>query len=66
MCGYAMTDDCVGGCGGCGAGCPARGGLGGVFDTRLEIVLDGEAFGITKARCLVSSLDRRPLSWRRS
>ena len=37
-----------------------------MFDTRLAIVLDGGAFLIPKACCLVSWLDRRPLSWSRS
>ena len=36
-----------------------------VFDTRLAIVVDGRTFGIPRARCLVSLLERRPLSWRR-
>ena len=37
-----------------------------MFDTQLAIVVDGGKFGIPMARCLVSSLDMRPLSWRRS
>ena len=41
------------------------GGLVGVFDTRLAIVVDGGALVITKAHFHVSSLDRRPLSSRR-
>ena len=65
MGGYATADDCVGGWEGFGAGRPAGGGLVGVFDTQLAIFVDGGAFGITKARCLVSSLYRIPLSWRR-
>ena len=52
--------------GGCGAGCLAGGGLVGVFDTQLFIVVDGGALVIAKVRWRVSSLDRRPLSSRRS
>ena len=63
--GYTTADDCVGGWGGFWAGHPAGGGLVGVFNTLLAIVLDGGALGIPKAYCLVSSLDRRPLSLRR-
>ena len=64
--GYATADECVGGWGGCGAGRPTGGGLVGVFDTQFAIVVDGGALGIPKSRCLVSSLDRIPLSWRKS
>ena len=62
MGGYVTADDCVRGWEGCGARCPFWGGLVGVFDTRLAMVVDGGLFEIPKARCLVSSLDRRPLS----
>ena len=62
--GSATADDCVGGWGGCGTGCPYGGGLVGVFDTQVAIVVDEGAFGIPEARCLVSLLYRRPLSWR--
>ena len=64
--GYATADDCVGGWGGCRAERPSGVGLVGVFDTRLDIVVGGEALGIPKVCCLVSLLDRIPLSWRRS
>ena len=37
-----------------------------MFDTQLAIVVGVGTFGIPRARCLVSSIDRRPLSWRRS
>ena len=37
-----------------------------MFDTKLDIVVDGGALGIPKACFRVSLLDRRPLSWRRS
>ena len=47
------------------AGRSVWGGLVGVFDTQLAMLVDGGAFVIPKARCLVSSLDRIPLSWRR-
>ena len=60
--GYATADDCVGGWGGCGAGHPSGGGLVGVFDTLLYIVLDGGAIRILKAHCRVSFLEKRPLS----
>ena len=63
---YAMADDCVGGWGGCRTGCPSGGGLVCVFDTLLAIVVDGGAIVILKARCLVSSMDRRPMSCRSS
>ena len=52
--GYVMADDFVRGWGGCGAGCTCWGGLVGVFDTQLAMVVDGGLFGIPKARCLVS------------
>ena len=61
-----MADDCVGVWRGCGAGRPSGGGLVGVLDTRLAIVVDGGALGIPKARCSVYYLDRRPLSLRMS
>ena len=39
-CGYATAYYCVGGRRGCGVGRPAGGGLVGLFDTGLAIVLD--------------------------
>ena len=62
--GYATAYGFVGGWVGFRAGRPDDGGLVGVFDTRLSIVVNGGALEIAKARCLVSLLDRRPLSWR--
>ena len=49
-----------------GQGVHLGGGLVGVLDTRLAIVVDGGALGIPKARCSVYYLDRRPLSLRMS
>ena len=63
--GHDTADDCVGGWGVCRAGRQSRKGLVFVFDTRLNIVVDGGALGIPKARCRVYLLYRRPLSWRR-
>ena len=37
-----------------------------MFDTQLAVVVYGGMLGIPRARCLVSLLERRPLSWSRS
>ena len=58
-------DDCVVGWYGCGAGRSFRGFFF-VLDTRLALVVDREMAGIPRAGCLVYSLERIPLSWRRS
>ena len=63
--GYDTADDCGGGWGGCRTGRTTGGGLVGVFNTRLAILVDGGALEIPNVRCLVYSLDRRPLSWRK-
>ena len=63
--GYVTLDDCVVGWCGCGAE-HSFSGFFCVFNTRLAIVLDRGMEGIPRARCLVSSLERIPLSCRRS
>ena len=60
--GYATADDCVGGWGGCMAESPAGVGLVGMFDTQLDIAVGWGAIGIPKVCCLVSLLNRKPLS----